>query len=167
MKEQNYSPTQLLKMLEIAVFIAIQFHLVTSSSLVKSFRKISFPQTGRLCAIDSPSAILTVFELQDEMQWKQPSIPTLNIPFEVLCADRCTLEPKCMGFVFKFDVQQCQLYFYPPVACTIQQQCSYFAVSKITVQACCESSPLKLCLRLLSSPVYYMKIFYYLKYKLL
>jgi hypothetical protein len=99
----------------------------------KSFGRVAFANDDsvNLCAVDSPSTALTVYELQqfDMLQWGQ-NFPLSSVPDEVLCADRCTMEPNCTAFVYRNDVQQCHLYYFTPTACSVQQFCSYYTVRR-------------------------------------
>ena len=125
----RYSSIQLFKIFKVVIFMSTDFSLIASSSPLKSFREVTFQQgsNDKLCAVDSPSVILTVFELQD-MQGQGFILPISFVPVEVLCADRCTQEVNCTDFVFRHDVQQCHLYFYPPTTCLAQPYCSYYTV---------------------------------------
>jgi hypothetical protein len=129
MKKRDYSRTELPDVLKLLIFMSADLRLVVSSLPEKSFREVTFQQgnNDKLCAVDSPSAILTVFELQDT-RGKQLTLPISFVPVEVSCADRCVQEVKCMDFVFRHDVQHCHLYFFPPTTCLAQPHCSYYMV---------------------------------------
>jgi hypothetical protein len=117
-----------------------------SSSLVKSFRRVSFPSANNvnLCVTDLPSLILTKFELQDFMQRREQFVLWSEAPVDALCAYRCTAEPNCTDFVFRTDVQQCHLYYSSPIACNVRWNCIYYTVSSCQVLSrvkahCCRS----------------------------
>ena len=95
----------------------------------KTFRPVMSPQRQLLCVVDNPSQVLTDYELKHDVNMFGLSAPV--IPSEVLCSYRCTAESNCTDFVYRYDIQQCQLYYFWPTTCLVQPRCIYYTVRTI------------------------------------
>ena len=92
--------------------------LFTPSVSEASFVAVTSSTGAILCSTEPPSSLFDV---------TMTSCGT-GLPPSVQCAARCSLVSNCTNFNYRDDLKQCQLYFYVPTVCTVQQTCTHFQV---------------------------------------
>ena len=112
-------------LLLIAVLLLLLEHYKSDASVAgqgKSFKAIRSDNLTPLCAIDAPTKVISVQDL---------NLPTINVAKpspETLCAWRCTRNSTCTGFNWRSCNSSCEFYSYVPKACETKPGCAYYGV---------------------------------------
>src|SRR6218665_3234079 len=89
----------------------------------KVFRITLASNGTELCAVDPPTAVFTISELNES---------SINIigcaPPKALCARKCMKDQHCISYNWKDDSQLCELFRYPPENCAVISRCCYYQV---------------------------------------
>ena len=115
--------------LETLMLLFLMLTMMSTSSGLqqKTFKKAAFANGTTVCAVDSPSKVLSMENISAILPVSAAAAKGC-IPPSALCSYRCQMDQSCTSYNYDDTENECQLFYYTPINFKISTTCEYYQV---------------------------------------